>query len=268
MESLTERQQRELDYHTAHAREHEELLNTPLSMDVVQRPSTRWWNAYWRMFTLLARIGVKDKRVLVVGCGYGDDAIRIAKMGANVYAFDLSYASLKIARVRAVNAGAALCFEEMPAESLTYPDNFFDVVVARDIMHHVDIPRSMAELRRVAKPGATFVVNEIYSHSITDVVRRSRLVEGFIYPAMQRLIYGPGKPYITVDERKLTERDMRLIAAPLVVDDRRYFNFLVTRLVPDRWDFTAKLDRIALKLLGPLGRLLAGRVLLTGAVWK
>lgn len=258
---LTERQLRERDYHREHAKEH---ADTSISFDVIRQPDKRWWNAYWRMFALLRDIDVQGKRVLVVGCGFGDDAIRIAKMGANVYAFDLSPESLAIAKKNAERYGVTVQFGEMPAEKLAYPTAYFDVIVARDIMHHVNIAETMAELRQVAKPGAIFVFNEIYSHSLTDLIRHSWLVERVLYPAMQKIIYGTDKPYITEDERKLTQKDMQLISSPVIVTQRAYYNFLVTRLIPDRWDFTAKLDRLFLSVVGPLGALLAGRVLLVG----
>jgi hypothetical protein len=50
---LTDRQQRELDYHVGHARERQHVLDTPFSWEVIQNPARRWWNAYWDliMFT-------------------------------------------------------------------------------------------------------------------------------------------------------------------------------------------------------------------------
>ena len=50
------------------------------------------------MYEYLVNCGLMDKRVLVVGCGFGDDALRLAKLGAKVNAFDLSPDSLEIAR--------------------------------------------------------------------------------------------------------------------------------------------------------------------------
>ena len=128
-------------------------------------------------------------------------------------------------------------FSQMPAESLGYDSNSFDVVIARDILHHVDIPPAMQEIQRVAKPGAVLVLNEIYSHSVTELVRRSGPVERVLYPAMQKYIYGDRKPYITKDERKLSESDIREITSQLHrIRSTKYFNFLVTRLFPDRYD--------------------------------
>jgi len=100
-------------------------------------------------------------------------------------------------------------------------------------------------------------------------VRHSRLVEKMLYPRMQRHIYGPDAPYITEDERKLSEADVRAIKAPLSdVRFVEYFNFLVTRVVPDRYDTLAKADRLMLMALKPVAGLLAGRILFAGTIGK
>ena len=263
---LTDRQQRELDYHREHAKLHQSVLSTPFSWAVLQHPDKRWWNAYWGMYEYLVGCDLKGKEVLVVGCGFGDDALRLAKLGAKVSAFDLSPDSLLIAKALAKREGLAITFEEMPAEKMSYQDNCFDLILARDILHHVDIPSTMREIVRVAKPDAIFLVNEIYSHSITDKIRRSALVEKFIYPKMRRLIYGPGTPYITEDERKLSELDLRQIMMPLRPRlFTKYFNFLVTRILPDRFDAVAKLDRLILRMLHPIAICLPGGCFLVRA---
>jgi hypothetical protein len=86
---------------------------------------------------------------------------------------------------------------------------------------------------------------------------------------MRRLIYGPGKPYITEDERKLNELDLKEITKPLQPNQfEKHFNFLVTRIVPDTFEFAAKLDRLLLRVFKPIGRLLAGRILFSARVAK
>jgi ubiquinone/menaquinone biosynthesis C-methylase UbiE len=160
-------------------------------------------------------------------------------------------------------------FDEMPAERMRYKDSWFDYTVCRDILHHVDISQTMREIVRVAKPGAQLMVNEIYSHSVTDKVRRSSFVECFLYPRMRRLIYGPGKPYITEDERKLNESDLVEITQPLKAPYlEKHFNFLITRVIPRRFESLAKIDRILLILFKPMARYLAGRVLISARIAK
>lgn len=267
--ALTDRQQRELDYHRERANEHRRILDSPFSWDVLQDPHVRWWNAYWAMYACLIKCEVRGKSVLVVGCGFGEDALRLAKLGARVTAFDLSPESLHIARAMAAREGLQIAFDEMPAERMKYEDSSFDYVLARDILHHVDIPLTMNEIARVAKPNAIVVVNEIYSHSLTNKIRNSRLVENVIYPQMQRLIYGEEKPYITEDERKLNEQDLREILRRLhSIKFEKHFNFLVTRIFPDRFTFLNKADRMLMFVLKPFGRLLAGRLLFSAQISK
>jgi ubiquinone/menaquinone biosynthesis C-methylase UbiE len=221
------------------------------------------------MYEYLVRCDLKDRRVLVVGCGFGDDALRIAKLGAKVNAFDLSPDSLEIARSLASREGLDIVFEEQLAENLQYDDSTFDYVVCRDILHHVDIPRAMGEIARVAKPGAVFVVNEIYSHSFTDKIRYSAFVDKFLYPRMKRIVYGSDKPYITEDERKLNEFDVAEIKRflnPCLCT--KYFHFLVTRVISNRFVTIAKLDRLVLRVLHPIAYLLAGRILFIASIDK
>ena len=266
---LTGRQRRELEYHREHAKRYQHLLDKPMSWDVIERPSRRWWNAYWQMYAYLVACDLKDKRVLVVGCGFGDDALRLAKLGAQVSAFDLSADSLFLAKKLANREGLNVSFEQMPAEMLRYDDNFFDCVIARDILHHVDIPLTMSEIVRVSKPNALLVVNEIYSHSFMDRIRHLAIVRRILYPRMQRMIYGEGKPYITQDERKLNEVDIREIEKPLHARDLdKHFNLLVTRIVPDRFEFLAKIDRLLLVILKPFARFLSGRILFSARILK
>lgn len=259
---LTVRQRRELEYHRGHAKLHEERLEDPISFDIVTSSKRRWWNAHWEMYSYLLDKGLKEKYVLVVGCGFGDDVLYLAKAGAKVSGFDLSPESLSIARRLGARERLNIDLQEMPAERLDYKDNTFDMVVARDILHHVNIPLAMSELVRVSKPGAVFCFNEVYSHSITDRVRRSKFVEGWLYPKMVRFIYSGEKPYITEDERKLTEKDVRTLLGGLHTPEiHKYFNFLIDRVLPDKSMLLRRFDRLVLKLFYPLAPLLGGRVL-------
>jgi len=270
-ELLTERQQRELEYHREHARKYLYLLEEAFSFEVIYQTSEnrRWWNAYWNMYWFLIQQDLKYKNVLVVGCGFGEDALRLAKLGANVYAFDLSPESLDIATQLAEREKLAIKFDEMPAEKLTYESDFFDLILARDILHHVNIPDAMQELARVSKHKALFVYNEVYSHTLTSIIRHTGFVEKKLYPILKDFVYDNKSPYITEDERKLSEKDCDLInksLSGLVLRD--YFYFIVNRVVPEKYDVLNKIDRGILVMCGYLGRYLAGRIFVAGNIDK
>ncbi|MGH3052448.1 MAG: methyltransferase domain-containing protein [Gaiellaceae bacterium] len=102
---------------------------------------------------------LKGKRVLEYGCGLGKTSVLLAKSSAEVSAFDLSPISVEVARTRAKLNGLELDLAVAAGEKLPYPDESFDVVFGRAILHHLDVGRGWGELYRVLKPGgkAAFV---------------------------------------------------------------------------------------------------------------
>ncbi len=266
MYELSDRQRREVEYHKHHAETAADKFRA-VEFEVVTAKKRRWWNAYWDVWTSMLGLSLEGKTVLVAGCGAGADALRFAKAGATVFAFDLSPDMLAHGVRLAEQLHLSVEFAVMPCEQMSYREKTFDLVFARDILHHVDIPATMKEISRVAKPGAVFVMDEIYSHSITNIVRHSSMVKKFLYPRMQKFVYGHPKPYITSDERKLTERDVVLVNSFLKSGARKkYFNFLVTRILPDRYALVNRVDRIILIMAGPLACFLAGRIVQSGHV--
>jgi ubiquinone/menaquinone biosynthesis C-methylase UbiE len=252
---LTERQRRETVYHERRAAEFS-ANDVPLSLAAAHSACRRWWNSYWHLYTLLRSIGVRGRRTLVLGCGFGNDAILLHEMGAEVDACDISPETVKLARRRA--EGRNIRFAVMPAETLAYRDGIFDLILADDILHHVEVRESMRELERVAKPGCLLVWREVYRHTALEKIRRSAFVNRFLYSRMTRWIYATNEPYITRDERPLTEQEIDFILQVLGPSEVDYFNFLIGRLFPDRFSLLCKMDRAFLKFSG-LGRWLGCR---------
>jgi 2-polyprenyl-3-methyl-5-hydroxy-6-metoxy-1,4-benzoquinol methylase len=266
LDDLTDRQRRELAYHRDRVRERlGEELAAPVSFEILEAPERRWWNAYWASYNLLKNLDLRGKRVLVVGCGFGHDAIRLSRLGADVYAFDLSPESISVATAIAKRHCDRIPeFRVLAAESLAYPERFFDAILAVDILHHVDIPRTMSELQRVAKPGGVLICNEVYTHRAVDWVRTNRFVDEFIHPRLVRWVYGTNHPYITPDERKLSDIDLQQVLRIFAHYEVAYFNFLVGRLVPLHWDWICRIDRGLLRMIGPVAAFLAARIVVVG----
>lgn len=264
----TERQLREQAYHQAFAREHASEVDAPVPLDVIEPGPRRPWNCFWCTYDELLAQQPAGKRVFLPGCGFGNDAIRLAKLGAEVHASDISPELVAIARIRAERAGVPeIHFDAMPAEASGHPSGFFDLVYFNDILHHVDIPSVVNETRRILKPGGTIVANELYTHSTLQRVRDSRLVSKVIYPRMVRFIYGTDRPYITEDERKVDEKDLAHLLDILAPGARcRYFLMTSGRLVPQGWTSFARFDQRVLALSPRIGQVLAGRILIVGQV--
>jgi ubiquinone/menaquinone biosynthesis C-methylase UbiE len=265
--ALTPRQRRELEFHRQRAAELKvKIIDEPVPLTILNQSVRRWWNAYWETYCLTLQANLTGKRVLVPGCGFGEDAIRLACTGAEVYAFDLSPESVDIARQRAEKMDLDIQFDTSPAEKTNYKDRFFDAVWLRDILHHVDIATTLNEMRRILKPGALVIGDELYTHSLLERVRKSRPIADWLYPQMQRFIYGEGRPYITEDEHKIDEREFAMITREITLTRKLYFNFMVGRVLPQRFDVAAKLDRILVRILGPLGHIVAGRIVFVGVL--
>ena len=261
---LSERQRREIEYHKDHARQYAEKHGS-IDFGVVSLTERRWWNAYWEMYRRITRKDMHGRRALVVGCGFGHDAVLLATLGAQVSAFDLSAELLAIGQDLAARYELNVDFQQMPAERLSYQDGEFDFVLIVDILHHCDVPKALSELARVSKPGATWVIDEIYTHSVLQLVRESTVIMRFIYPFVSRLLYG-GKPYITDDERKLDERDVAEIRHWICADRIDYYEAIVKRFLPARGRALSMLDRLLLLGLRPVAPLLGGRLVMSGVL--
>ncbi len=268
--TLTPRQLREMDYHRDYAARKGAERLSPVNFDVIEDGKRRPQNAFWSAYDRILARDIKGSRVLVPGCGFGEDAIRLARLGAKVEAFDISPDVLEVARRRCAEFGySGVNFSVMPCEALNFPDNSFDLVFYIDILHHVDIPKSVAEIVRVLKPGGRIVGNELYTHGFVQKhIRESWLVEKFLYGAMKKFIYGDDKPYITADEHKIDEAEFANIESACAEFETDWFNAFVGRVIPDRIPLASKIDRSVMKLLAKGGRFAAGRVVFEGVVSK
>ena len=267
---FTDRQQREIDYHRAYAAGKTPERLRPVNFDVIEDSSRRPHNAFWSAYDRVLARDLKGRRVLVPGCGFGEDAIRLARLGAEVEAFDISPDVLDIARRRCAEfAYSGVNFGVTPCEAIAFPDNSFDLVFFVDILHHVDIAKAIAEIARVLKPGGRVIGDELYTHSfIQRNIRESWLVDKVLYGAMKKFIYGGGEPYITADEHKIDEREFAIVEGACSQFSADWFNVFVGRLVPDRLPLVAGVDRALMKAAGGAGRMLAGRVVFEGVIAK
>jgi SAM-dependent methyltransferase len=102
---------------------------------------------------------VQGRRVLVLGCGGGQDAIALARRGAQAAGIDLSEEQIRFARGLAQKEGLAVPFVQGNVEELPHVDSESqDIVVSSHALTYVEhADRCFAEVFRVLKPGGIFV---------------------------------------------------------------------------------------------------------------
>lgn len=104
----------------------------------------------------------EGSRILDVGCGTGDDVRAMAEMagsGGKVVGVDNSETMITEAIQRSQGSGLPVEFHQADATELPFEDASFSGVRADRVLQHLDEPsRALAEMVRVAEPGARVVV--------------------------------------------------------------------------------------------------------------
>jgi SAM-dependent methyltransferase len=94
----------------------------------------------------------KSKRVLEIGVGLGADHQKFAEAGAVLYGIDLTERAVTHTRQRLAAFGLSSSLSIGDAESLDFPDEYFDLVYSWGVVHHSpDTPRALGEIWRVLK---------------------------------------------------------------------------------------------------------------------
>jgi len=103
---------------------------------------------------------VRGKTVLDLGCGSGENLIPLIKRGANVIAIDISPELVDLSRRRVESYGLTATYAVRSAYETGLPDSSVDVVFSMSLLHHLDLPRASAEIRRILRPGGMFILKE------------------------------------------------------------------------------------------------------------
>jgi ubiquinone/menaquinone biosynthesis C-methylase UbiE len=119
--------------------------------------------------------GLEGKEVLDIGCGMGFRTVGIAKKGVkSVVGIDLDQDRIRQANNLARDLSIHnINFIFMNAQSLAFPDSSFDLVIADEMIHHVEnLPKVIGEVSRVIKRGGIMVISDHNKYSLfSELVR-------------------------------------------------------------------------------------------------
>ncbi|HKE95135.1 MAG TPA: methyltransferase domain-containing protein [Povalibacter sp.] len=191
----------------------------------------------------------RNRQVLEYGCGDEIMAFDLARTARQVTGIDISDVAIhqaqRTARQRQLDN---VRFHVDNAEDMRIADDSIDVVIGSGIVHHLDIPRAVQELRRVLRPGGVAIFAEPLGHNPAINWFRNRTPE-----------------LRTPDEHPLLVRDLRYMARAFSSHRVTYFGLvapaigLVTRNV--------RPERLSTRLVWWLDRALCRIPLLRRYAW-
>lgn len=119
------------------------------------------------LFTLLG--SVEGKRILDLGCGYGENCKTFVQMGATaVTGLDLSKKMLTVAKKE--NCDPKITYLNLPMEELYRVEGTFDLIVSSLAIHYVkDYPALVRMVFSKLSDGGTFVFSQ--EHPLTTAPR-------------------------------------------------------------------------------------------------
>lgn len=108
-----------------------------------------------RLEWINACVGLKEKKVIDVGCGGGILAESMAKKGAIVTGVDLSEKALKVADLHSLESGLNIRYKHCSAEHMAEQEaGLYDVVTCLEMLEHVPDPSSVViACAKLVKPG-------------------------------------------------------------------------------------------------------------------
>jgi SAM-dependent methyltransferase len=140
-----------------------------------------WWFVSRResVLAMAADLGLPAAaRIVDVGCGTGATAAALARFGS-VTGVDISPLALEFCRRRGLER-----LEQGAAEALPLAGNSVDLIVATDILEHLDDDRAaLGEFRRVLQPGGHAIITVpayrmLWSEHDEALMHRRRYVAG------------------------------------------------------------------------------------------
>jgi len=161
----------------------------------------------------------KDTTVFLdYGCGAGLYLIRQASMIKKGIGIDISEALINqaVTEMKAANA-ENLEFLVMDAMNTSFENDYFDIIHGHAILHHMDLTKSLEEIKRILKDdGKAFFVEPLDTNYIIKMYRK-------ITPSAR-----------TADERPFEKKDIKLIKQLFPGTKIKYYFCLSLLAVPFR----------------------------------
>lgn len=145
---------------------------------------------------LISRYGgaLPGRRILDLGSGMGGTSVALGLAGAAPLAFEYNRAYCDIIRLRAERYNMGLPVVNGAGEQLPFADASFDMVIAWDVVEHVQQPDLLlAELARVLRPGGRALLTVINRFAFRDPHYHLPLLNWLPRPLAEAIIERRGR---------------------------------------------------------------------------
>ena len=148
---------------------------------------------------------IKGKKVLEIGCSYGYDAYHYCKFTSSYCGLDISDQAIERAQNLKLKNAEFLCTD---GHEINKDDEEFDCVIVSSLLHHLDLEKSLPEIRRILKPEGILIFREpLGTNPIFQIYR--------IFTPLSR----------TPDERPFTFADIIMMKKLFKFEDVIWFGF-------------------------------------------
>jgi ubiquinone/menaquinone biosynthesis C-methylase UbiE len=184
--------------------------------------------------TMIRHLGLHaSSHVLEAGCGPGTalpDLAEVVGPSGRIMGIDPTRTLVEIARTRADRAGAHVSYSVGDIRRIELPDGSVDAAFCDKILTHVSpIPRALAELARVTRPGGRIGTVEWYAQGMVvaaDLPVTRRILDG----SAPLAALNPSTP-LELEYLLALSGLMEIVAGSVVAESHRYLPSLKTMLV-------------------------------------
>jgi membrane protein DedA with SNARE-associated domain/ubiquinone/menaquinone biosynthesis C-methylase UbiE len=161
------------------------------------------------------------------GCGTGFYTEVLADKAEIVLATDLAPGMLAVAKQRMKAANVQ--FQEQDCQRTSFSDSFFDTAFMSLLIHFTDPAKTLAEMRRILKPGGTLIIANGDPSALSTLDRFCWLVRGFYYGLTRHRTKPPkGITRNLISERRLcnllVKFNFKILCAETIRDASRSSN--------------------------------------------
>lgn len=114
-------------------------------------------------------------KILDLGCGPGEIAIRCAKRGADVFGIDVSKDALRLSAERSLNENVDIHLFEFDGRRVPFKNSTFNSIVLADVIEHIDdrtLETLMIECSRLLVPDGRVIMHSSPTKNIIELAKR------------------------------------------------------------------------------------------------